>query len=85
MIGNGKANLDDLKLKLDPKSFNNSSIRRNKPIEPGGLILWKIDFPGKLNFNFEKKSSKKQHEFIKEFERKLNQQRNSMRLFLTDN
>ncbi len=83
MIGNGKANLDDLKLKFDPKSFNNSSIKRNKPIEPGGLILWKIDFPGKHNFNFEKKSLKKQHEFIKEFERKLHQQRSTMRLFLT--
>ena len=85
MIGNGKANLNDLKVKLDPKSFNNPSIKRNKPIEPGGLILWKIDFPEKFNFNFEKKSSKKRYKFIKEFERKLHQQRSTMRLFLTGN
>ncbi|QEE14226.1 tRNA pseudouridine(38-40) synthase TruA [Promethearchaeum syntrophicum] len=83
-IGNGKANLEDLKAKLDPQSFNNPSIKRDKPIEPGGLILWKIDFPGTLNFNFEKKSSKKQNEFIKEFERNLHQQRSTMRLFLTE-
>ena len=84
-IGNGKANLDDLKVKLDPQSFSDPAIKRNKPIEPGGLILWKIDFPGKHKFHFEKKSLEKQQKFIKEIERKLNQQRNSFLLFLKEN
>ena len=83
-IGKGEANFDDLKKKLDPKFFNEPSIKRDKPIEPGGLILWKIKFPGNNIFNFEKKSLEKQQEFIKEFERKLNQQRNSFLLFLKE-
>ena len=84
-IGNGKANLDDLKKKLNPEFFNDPSITRDKPIEPGGLILWKLKFPENYKFNFEKRSLKKQQEFIKEFERKLNQQRKSLLLFLEEN
>ena len=83
-IGKGEANIDDLKKTLDPKFFNDPSIRRDKPIEPGGLILWSLKFPGYYKFNFEKKSLEKQKEFIKEFERILNQQRNSFLLFLKE-
>ena len=84
-IGKGEANIDDLKKKLDPKFFNDPSIRRDKPIEPGGLILWSLKFPGNYKFNFEKKSLEKQIDFIKEFEKILNQQRNSFLLFLKEN
>jgi len=49
------------------------------------LILWKLKFPGNNEFNFEKRSLKKQQEFIKDFERILNQQRNSLLLFLKEN
>jgi len=84
-IGKGEANFDDLKKKLDPEFFNEPSLNREKPIEPGGLILWKLKYPGNNKFNFEKRSLKKQQEFIKEFERLLNQQRNSFLLFLKEN
>ncbi len=84
-IGKGEAILDDLKKKLDPLFFNDPSIRRDKPIEPGGLILWRMKFPGNYKFNFEKKSFEKKHEFIKEIERKLNQQRKSFLLFIKEN
>ncbi len=84
-IGKGEADFDDLKKKLDPNFFNEPTIKRDKPIEPGGLILWKIYFPEKIEFHFEKKSLEKQQKFIKEFERKLNQQRNSLLLFLEKN
>ena len=84
-IGKSEANFDDLKKKLDPKFFNEPSIKRDKPIEPGGLILWKLKYPGNYKFIFEKPSLKKQQEFIKEFERKLNQQRNSFLLYLKEN
>jgi tRNA pseudouridine38-40 synthase len=83
-IGKGEANFDDLKKKLDPEFFNEPSLNRDKPIEPGGLILWKLKFPGNKQFNFEKRSLKKQQEFIKELERKLNQKRNSLLLFLKE-
>jgi len=84
-IGKGESNFDDIKKKLDPEFFNEPSLNRDKPIEPGGLILWKLKFPGNNEFNFEKRSLKKQQEFIKEFERVLNQQRNSFLLFLKEN
>jgi len=84
-IGKSEANIDDLQKKLDPQYFNEPSIKRDKPIEPGGLILWKLKFPENNKFNFEKKSLNKQQEFIKEFERKLNQQRNSFLLLLEKN
>jgi len=84
-IGNGKVNIDDLQNKLDPKSFENPLIKRDKPIEPGGLILWKMEFPKEFKFHSEKKSIEKQRNFIKEFERKLTQQKNSLSIFLKQN
>lgn len=72
-IGGKELTKDDLLRKFDPEAIKNPMEKREKPCNPEGLTLMKMNFSEDLQFHTNSKGFKRQKEFCEKNIKKLQQ------------
>ncbi len=73
-IGNSEKSLEDLIYRFSNDALEDPFEKRDKPCNPEGLILWKMDFGSKVSFTENIKGKKRRTQTLNEYISKLLQE-----------